>query len=334
MSSNPPTMLQLLQRKTIVDCDTMDVEVPKTLGPFADCTSNQAIAYGELSKPENKALIQESVAAAEKYSRDFVTEVFSIRELAGEIAMIKLQLRIAPYVTGFVHIQTNPVHSYNTPKTIENAKRIIALFKLLDPSFDSKRVCIKIPSSWEGLRAILILKGDFQITTLATTLFVPEQYALAGEVGAHYIAPYVNELRVHFDTSFEDTSKAFRLCLEAQRYYEAYGLKTRVLPASLTSTEEVMMLKGVHHITVSPPLLRGLAGMDAGENRPVSVFEREPEGFEVCEKREFGDDEEGWKSAFRGSAGGEGVRKLDDAIGIFTEMQVNMEKLMDPTPIS
>lgn len=62
-------------------------------------------------------------------------------------------------------------------------------------------MCIKIPSTWEGLQACRILQST-GTTTLATTLFVIEQAALAGEVGCHYIAPYVNELRVHFDAGY------------------------------------------------------------------------------------------------------------------------------------
>jgi transaldolase len=68
----------------------------------------------------------------------------------------------------------------------------------MDSDFDVSRLCIKIPSTWEGLQACRTLEAE-GISTLATTLFTIEQAALAGEVGCHYIAPYVNELRVHFD---------------------------------------------------------------------------------------------------------------------------------------
>ena len=78
---------------------------------------------------------------------------------------------------------------------------IVQIFNHLDPAFDISRVCIKIPSTWEGLKACKILQST-GTTTLATTLFVIEQAALAGEVGCHYIAPYVNELRVHFDAGY------------------------------------------------------------------------------------------------------------------------------------
>jgi len=41
-------LLDKLRSLGQVDCDTFDVEVAKELGPFVDCTSNQAIAYHEL----------------------------------------------------------------------------------------------------------------------------------------------------------------------------------------------------------------------------------------------------------------------------------------------
>lgn len=57
----------------------------------------------------------------------------------------------------------------------------MSIFKQLDASFDTKRVCIKIPSSWEGLQACKVLEKE-GISTLATTLFTLEQAAVAGEV--------------------------------------------------------------------------------------------------------------------------------------------------------
>jgi transaldolase len=75
---------------------------------------------------------------------------------------------------------------------------IVEHFKLLDITFDLSRVCIKIPSTWEGLEACRLLESS-GIATLATTLFTIEQAWMAGNVGCEYIAPYVNELKVHFE---------------------------------------------------------------------------------------------------------------------------------------
>ena len=75
---------------------------------------------------------------------------------------------------------------------------ITSLVQRIDPTFDTSRLCFKIPSTWEGLQACRRLEAS-GISTLATTLFSIEQATLAGEVGCRYIAPYVNELKVHID---------------------------------------------------------------------------------------------------------------------------------------
>ncbi|CZR51689.1 related to transaldolase [Phialocephala subalpina] len=317
-------LLQLLQSRTIVDCDTMDVEVPKTLGKFVDCTSNQAIAYFELQKPIHKSTIEDSISLAKTLSGKFPE--ISVKELAVEIAMVKLQLAISYHVSGYVHVQTNPYYSYSTPSTITAARRIVQLFKYLDSAFDTGRVCIKIPSTWEGLQACRVLQ-ESGTATLATALFVIEQAALAGEVGCRYIAPYVNELKVHFEAGFVDHNKAQRLCLHAQRLYEQEGFKTQVLPASLTSTDEIMALAGVHHITIAPGLLKELAEKPASELSVASLFD-EPVVKEKAKFVSFKDREAEYRIAFTRSGNGEGERKLGQAINIFCDMQDKIEGMM------
>jgi hypothetical protein len=59
--------------------------VAKTFGPFQDCTSNQAIAYGELSKPEHRELITSSISEAKNLLSRF--SGLSLEDLAIEIAV-------------------------------------------------------------------------------------------------------------------------------------------------------------------------------------------------------------------------------------------------------
>lgn len=186
---------------------------------------------------------------------------------------------------------------------------IVQIFKHLDSGFDVSRVCIKIPSTWEGMRACKILQST-GTATLATTLFTIEQAALAGEVGCHYIAPYVNELRVHFDAGFVDNNKAQKLCFEAQKYYEKNDIKTQVLPASLTSIAEIMELAGVHHMTIAPALLEQLANTPASTLETASLFDQTPATFEPYTGRSFLNDEAAYRMAFTRSGSGEGERKL------------------------
>lgn len=327
--TSPTSLLALLTSRTTVDFDTLDADVAISLGPFQDCTSNQAIAFNELQETQHEALLQRSIDLAKKVSSDF--EAISLTELAIEISMISLSLRMAPHIKGFVHVQTNPSYSYSTSKTIENARRILELFRRVDPDFDTSRVCIKVPSTWEGLQACRTLQAT-GITTLATTLFTLAQAALAGEVGCHYIAPYLNELRVQTEEGYKGDSPLFELCVSAQRYYKKHGFSTKVLPASLTSINEIMLLAGVDHITIAPKLLRELASTEVDpsdtSNLP-SLFDEVKTGADQIPPRlSYADNEDTFRMAMTRDANGANEGKLIQAINIFCDVQLRMEAMM------
>ncbi|KAI6082276.1 putative transaldolase [Hypoxylon rubiginosum] len=330
-STEQQSLLDVLRSHSAVDCDTLNDEVPKKLGPFVDCTSNQAIAYHELIRVDadgnqiHAQLIQEAIdfASSKESTYANVTEA----ELAVDVMMVKLALKIVPYLKGYSHIQTNPKYSYDKQRTIENGKRIVAIFKDLDPAYDARRVCIKVPATWEGMQACRELEAS-GIATLATTMFCLEQAALAAHVSCTYIAPYINELRVHFDENYVDEHKAFDFCGATQRYYGKIGSKTQVLPASLTSIQEVMNLAGVHHITVAPHLLTKLAETPANpwEGDTGSVFKGDKEE-ELGDYSKILEDESAWRLAFTRSQDGKAEGKIIQAINIFCDKQDGLEDL-------
>ncbi|UNI24874.1 Transaldolase [Purpureocillium takamizusanense] len=337
------------------------VQVAQELGPFVDCTSNQAIAFFELSRPasggdggaqlHHAALIREALDDAGgklKHLRDGLP----LEEFVVEVLMVKLQLRIAPSVTGYLHVQTNPKLSFCTAGTISNAKRIVAIFNALAPDLiPRRRVCIKIPATWEGLQACRALEAEEAeeeeqgIATLATTMFCMEQAVLAADAGCTYIAPYINELKVHFEKGYVDANKAFAFCREAQAYYVARGHRTRVLAASLTSVDEVMQLAGVQHVTVAPGLLRELAARDAasstwdgGSSSSSRLGEYFAQGQPVREDMEASwegvgydglvRDEGAWRLAFARSGFGASEGKIVQAVNYFCEFQEELEELV------
>lgn len=254
--------------------------------------------------------------------------------------MILLALSILPHLTGAIHIQVNPLFSYSTVQIITNAQRIHSLFAYLAPSHPSHRIVVKIPTTWEGLAAIRALEAA-GIKCLATTLFTMEQAALAARCGATYIAPYVNELRVHFDEDgYRDPAPNFGLCVQAQRYYKAHGYKTTVLPASLTSPAEVMDLAGADAITISPRILEWLAKdeyveMWRGKVKAwASLFDDEVTDQERQKEQEVWRDleevevQEKYRMMVTRRNGGRQEEKLVQAINIFADFQAKLEALM------
>lgn len=109
-----------------------------------------------------------------------------------------------------------------------------------------------------------------------------------------------------------DDNPAQGLCVRAQRFYEAMAFHTQVLPASLTSTTEIMELAGAHHITIAPGLLHELASTAASTNTAASLFDLEADAVDAAPFVSYKDDEKAYSAAFAGSNGGdgEGERKL------------------------
>ncbi|KAL3589479.1 hypothetical protein FPOAC2_11647 [Fusarium poae] len=331
------TLLDALRQTTQVDCDTLDANVANQLGPFVDCTSNQAIAFSEISRPlagepllHHGGLVKDAIEEARRSLKEFQGSA-TFEEFVVQILMVKLQLLIVPNVMGYVHIQTNPKLSYSTDGTISDAHRIVNIFKMLAPEFDTKRVCIKIPATWEGLEACRALETK-GIATLATTMFCMEQATLAADAQCTYIAPYVNELKVHFEAGYVDKHKAFDFCREAQAYYVKHSFRTQVLAASLTSVDEVMQLSGIQHITISPNLLNGLASsnMSGWDGKLGDYFARGPDNksWETRDYNALVKNESKWRMAFTRSGFGTSEGKIIQAINYFADCQEKLEDLV------
>ncbi|KAL6924235.1 hypothetical protein FSHL1_001490 [Fusarium sambucinum] len=331
------TLLDALRQTAQVDCDTLDANVAHQLGPFVDCTSNQAIAFSEISRPlagepllHHDGLVKDAIEKARGSLKDFQGSATS-EEFVVQILMAKLQLLIVPNVTGYVHIQTNPKLSYSIEGTISDAHRIVDIFKVLAPEFDTKRVCIKIPATWEGLQACRVLEKK-GIATLATTMFCMEQATLAADAQCTYIAPYVNELKVHFEAGYVDKHKAFDFCREAQAYYVKHSFRTQVLAASLTSVDEVMQLAGIQHITISPNLLNGLASssMSGWDGKLGDYFAQGPDNksWETKDYNALAKNESKWRMAFTRSGFGTSEGKIIQAINYFSDCQEKLEDLV------
>ena len=61
------------------------------------------------------------------------------------------------------------------------------------------------------------------------------------------------------EISLVDEAKLIPLCVAIQKYYKTINAPTHVLPASLTSVEEIFQLAGVDHLTIAPHLLNELS---------------------------------------------------------------------------
>ncbi|KAF8886564.1 aldolase [Infundibulicybe gibba] len=261
-----PSLLSQVRQHISVDVDSMDIDVTlrhtNASEQFCDMTSNQAIAYFEGTKPKNVSLVKAAIQAANTQFTSAADVDFG--QLAVDHLTVLLAKEIYPHIKGNVLVQTSPSVAGDTEKTITHAKRLVSIFET--NGIPKNRVCIKIPTTPESVVACQHLSA-LGIQTLATALFSLPQALAASQAGCTYIAPYFQELRVHFGLSppnvAPDHHPMYRVIQSICQKYQDIGSKTLVMPASVTSAEEVIALTKLqpHHITISPVVLDQLSNL-------------------------------------------------------------------------
>ncbi len=128
----------------------------------------------------------------------------------------------------------------------------------------AKNVVIKIPMTWDGLKACAHFSKN-NIETNVTLCFSANQALLAAKVGATYISPFLGRLD---DINLD----GMQLIEDIRTIYDNYGYDTEILAASIRSVNHVSdaAILGADVATIPPSVIRQLAkhvltdkGMDA-----------------------------------------------------------------------
>lgn len=176
----------------------------------------------------NPSLVAKSLAAesAKKSSADFKT-------LLAEICKI---------VSGPVSAEV----------TALDAKAMLAEAETLTQI--APNICIKVPLTWEGLKATRALSDAGHMVNV-TLCFSANQALLAAKAGARYISPFVGRL--------DDIGiNGMELIADIRRIYDNYpDLTTEILVASVRSPEHMhaAALIGADVATIPPSVLKSLA---------------------------------------------------------------------------
>ena len=132
-----------------------------------------------------------------------------------------------PHITGRVHAQLSPRYAHSAAASLAHGRRLVSLFE--SNGIPKDRICLKIPTNGAGMTAAAQFESE-GIETLATVLFSVDQALSAVQAGCLYIAPYFNELSVHFEPEtwhdYEDTLKEHPMGPVVGRIVEVYkGIK-------------------------------------------------------------------------------------------------------------
>ena len=189
-----------------------------------------------------------------------------------------LAKEVLSHLSGRVHAQISPRFALSKENTLKHAHRLVSIFAR--EGIPAEQVCLKIPATGAGLSAAAELERE-GIRTLATTLFSVDQAQAAAQAGCLYIAPYFNELSVHFEpetwVEYERPEREHPMSGTIRRIVEYYHTldqqgqkRPLVMPASIVTSKEALALStlGVDHMTVSVKVLQGLsADMNEGDFR-------------------------------------------------------------------
>lgn len=192
---------------------------------FLDTADTQAIARAVDLYPLSGVTTNPTIIAKEnKPLKDILME---IREIIGPDRLLHVQ------VAG------------------KTADVMVKEAKLLLEKID-KNLCIKVPVTREGMKAIRLLAEE-GVRITATAILTPQQALMAAVAGAEFLAPYVNRL----DNICGDGVQVVR---DIADLLAIHDLDAKLLAASFKNVQQVhdVALAGCQTVTIAPDVFEQL----------------------------------------------------------------------------
>jgi transaldolase len=159
--------------------------------------------------------------------------------------------------------------SFDEDATYDRAMRILELYQA--QGVDTRRILIKIASTWEGIRAAKRLQAR-GVDCNMTLLFGFCQAVACADAQAKLISPFVGRIYDWYKKSagaaWDEAAQAgandpgVRSVRRIYEYYKRFGIPTEVMGASFRNTGQITALAGCDLLTISPDLLGQLAASD------------------------------------------------------------------------
>jgi transaldolase len=265
------TLLEQLREMTVVVADTGDFESIEKFKP-QDSTTNPSLLLAAASMPAYKSLVEDVVNEAKK-ELGASADKKAVATLAFKHLAVAFGKKILGIVKGRVSTEVDARLSYDTAKTVEQAREIIALYE--KDGFSRERVLIKIASTWEGIKAAEQLEKE-GIHCNMTLLFGMHQAVACAEAKVTLISPFVGRI---LDWYKADTGKDYKGAEDPgvksvtaiYDYYKKFDYKTVVMGASFRNIGEITELAGCDLLTIAPKLLSELDSTSADLPRKLDA---------------------------------------------------------------
>ena len=129
-------------------------------------------------------------------------------------------------------------------------------------------ITIKVPLTWEGLKACKILSSEGVMVNV-TLCFTVNQAILAAKAGASFISPFVGRLD---DINLDGMG----LISDIRQVYDNYNFATEILVASIRTVNHVTeaALVGADIVTIPPKVIKALIAHPLTESG-LEAFDRD-----------------------------------------------------------
>lgn len=249
------TLLEQLREMTVVVADTGDFESIAKYQP-QDSTTNPSLLLQSASMDVYSGLVDDVIKGA-KNELGKSADDNAVANLAFKHLAVAFGKKILGIVKGRVSTEVDARLSFDTEKTVEQAREIIALYE--KDGFSRERVLIKIASTWEGIKAAEQLEKE-GIHCNMTLLFGLHQAVACAEAKVTLISPFVGRI---LDWYKANTGKDYvgaedpgvQSVTTIYNYYKKFDYKTVVMGASFRNMGEIVELAGCDLLTISPKLL-------------------------------------------------------------------------------
>jgi transaldolase len=256
------SLLDQLRTYTTVVADTGDIEAMEKFRP-TDATTNPSLITTAAQMPQYQPIVDEVLKQARNDKGESASDK-DVANLAFQRLAVAFGKKILAIVPGRVSTEVDARMSYDTEKTLEQARSIIAQYD--QAGVERKHVLIKIASTWPGIKAAEILEKE-GIHCNLTLLFGMHQAVACAEARVTLISPFVGRI---LDWYKKDTGKDYQgaddpgvqSVTTIYNYYKKFGHNTQVMGASFRNIGEIKELAGCDLLTISPKLL---AELDASQ---------------------------------------------------------------------
>jgi transaldolase len=249
------TLLEQLRTMTTVVADSGDINSIVKFKP-TDSTTNPSLIAAAATMPAYAQIVDDCLQTARKEAGEGASDE-TVAALAFKTLAVAFGRKILDIVPGRVSTEVDARLSYDTDKTLEQARDIIAQYD--KAGIPRSRVLVKIASTWEGIKAAEILEKE-GIHCNLTLLFGLHQAIACAEAKVTLISPFVGRI---LDWYKKDTGKDYvgaddpgvQSVTTIYHYYKKFDYKTVVMGASFRNIGEIEELAGCDLLTIAPKLL-------------------------------------------------------------------------------